>query len=180
MDGVVRVVVSDNVSIRSETRADFQAIHHLTNRAFDGKPYSDGTEPELIDRMRASDALVFSLVAELDKSIVGHVALSPAFAEDGSEGWYALGPISVEPALQRKGVGAMLIRDAMIRLTQVKARGCIVLGDVNYYTRHGFVPRPDLAHLGEPAEHFMVRLLADEDAETVVSFHPILQTTGTP
>jgi putative acetyltransferase len=176
----VRVRNSGQVVIRLETNDDVPAIHDLTRRAFSGKSYSDGTEPDLIDQLRAKGALALSLVAERDNTIIGHAALSPAFAEDGSGGWYALGPISVEPSSQKTGVGTALIQEAMTRLARLNARGCIVLGDTNYYPRHGFVPRPDLAPKGEPAEHFMIRSMIDDLPDTVVSFHPVLQTPGTP
>lgn len=173
-------VSEPQAAIRTETENDFRAIHDLTKRAFQGKRYSDGTEQDLINNLRADGALTLSFVAEQDRIIVGHVALSPAFASDGSTGWYALGPIAVEPARQRQGIGGKLINEAMFCLTAMTAKGCIVIGDTNYYSRHGFVPRPDLAPKGEPAEHYMVRHLVDGTPDCVVSFHPILQTSGTP
>jgi putative acetyltransferase len=176
----VRVGSTGQVLVRLETNDDIPAIHDLIKRAFAGKSYSDGTEPDLITQMRDKGALVFSFVAERDNTIMGHAAVSPAFAEDDSSGWYALGPISVEPTCQRAGVGTALIDEAMTRLARLNARGCIVLGDTNYYTRHGFMPRPDLAPKGEPAEHFMILPLIDNLPDTVVSFHPVLQTPATP
>lgn len=173
--------MTGDVLIRPETAADRAAIHDLTRRAFLGKRYSDGTEPDLIDALRAAGALAVSLVAEQNGVIVGHIALAPALAEDGSSGWYSLGPISVEPRHQRRGIGRDLIREGMERLVARGAAGCVLIGDTNYYPRHGFVPRPELAPAGEPAEHYMVRPLAPLAPETCVSFHPVFQDfAGTP
>jgi putative acetyltransferase len=165
--------------IRLETPADTRAINDLTTRAFRGKPCSDGDEQDLINALRDAGVLTLSLVADAAGLIVGHVAISPAFAADGSDGWYALGPIAVCPTLQRRGIGGRLIKDSMDRLIAMKARGCIVLGDTNYYPRHGFLPRPDLAPKDAPSAHYMIRALNGQTPETVVAFHPIFQMTGT-
>lgn len=165
--------------IRREAPDDIGAIYDLAKRAFHGKSYSDGDEQDLINALRDAGALTLSLVAEKAGVITGHVAISPAVAQDGSDGWYALGPIAVEPARQRQGIGGSLIRESMERLTGMSARGCIVLGDTNYYPRHAFVLRPDLAPVDEPARHYMVRALNGHSPESVVSFHPIFQMTGT-
>jgi putative acetyltransferase len=164
------------VMIRLENDTDKAAIHDLTARAFAGKNYSDGTEPELIDALRDAGALAVSLVAEEDGTIIGHVALSPAFAQDGSQGWFALGPISVAPERQRQGVGGMLVRESMARLEKLNALGCVLIGDARYYPRHGFVLRPDLAPATEPAQHYMVKALTEKTPQTCVSFHPVLST----
>jgi putative acetyltransferase len=147
-------------------------------RAFDGKRYSDGNEQDVVNALRAAGALAISLVAEDNGEIVGHVAISPAVAQDGSAGWYALGPISVEPSRQRQGIGGQLIRESMGCLVAMRATGCVLIGDTNYYRRHGFIPRPDLAPIGEPAAHYMVLALTDRTSDTSVSFHQVFQEIG--
>jgi putative acetyltransferase len=166
------------ILIRPEAPNDTVAIHDLTKRAFDGKRYSDGNEQDLIDALRHAGALSVSLVAEDAKEIVGHVAFSPAIAQDGSAGWYALGPISVEPTRQRQGIGGALVHQGMVRLIAMEASGCVLIGDTNYYQRHGFAPRPDLAPAGEPAANYMIRSLIAGTPTPSVSFHPILQEGG--
>ena len=156
------------------------AVYSLTKLAFAGKRYSDGNEQDVIEALRAAGALAVSLVADQQGQIIGHVALSPAIAQDGSQGWYALGPISVEPGSQRQGIGEMLIREAMARLVALQATGCVLIGDTRYYSRHGFVPRPDLAPPCEPAEHYMIRPLSETAPETSVSFHPAFNASAAP
>ncbi len=165
--------------VRHENRSDIDAIYRLTQRAFAGKPYSGGDEQDLINALRDDGALTLSLVAEDCGVVVGYAAISPALAADGTNGWYALGPIAVDPARQRRGIGGDLINDSMNRLIALQARGCIVLGDTGYYPRHGFVPRPDLAPKDQPAQHYMIRSLNGETPQTVVAFHPTFQMTGT-
>ena len=60
-----------------EEQRDLAAIRELVRRAFSVAPRSNGTEPAIIDALRAADALTISLVAIADGAIVGHVAASP-------------------------------------------------------------------------------------------------------
>jgi putative acetyltransferase len=142
--------------VRAEQPGDEPAIYDVTRRAFEGLPYADGTEQDIVNALRRHGALAVSLVAEHEGRIVGHVAFSPAVTGDGSLDWYTLGPVSVEPALQRQGIGKALVRRGLSHLHELHAAGCIVLGDVGYYSQFGFVPTPAHAPAGVPAEHFMV------------------------
>lgn len=57
--------------IRDETPEDIDAIHDLTSTAFKPMPYSDGTEAEIVRRLRENGDLTISLVAEQDGEIWG-------------------------------------------------------------------------------------------------------------
>lgn len=163
--------------LREETPRDHAAIRDLTRRAFAGKPYSAGDEQDMIDRLRACGALTLSLVAERAGVIVGHVAFSPATSQDGAVGWYALGPIAVDPALQRQGIGGGLIRAGLARLGAPQAQGCIVIGDTDYYIRHGFAVCPDLTPVGEPPAHFMIWSPSGHRPSGHFAFHPAFYET---
>lgn len=158
--------------IRPEESRDHAAIYDLTKRAFSPMPFSDGKEPDLIGALRTAGALSLSLVAEKEARIIGHVALSPAAHQSGAQGWFALGPISVDPALQRSGLGGALIAAARAWMESRQARGCILTGDTNYYTRHGFHPSPAHAPPQEPPEHFMILPLAGAVPAGRFAFHP--------
>jgi putative acetyltransferase len=160
-------------SIRHERPEDFAAIHDLIRRAFAPMPFADGTEQDLPNKFRTAGILSLSLVAETDGMIAGHVALTPATHESGVAGWFALGPIAVEPDLQRKGIGTALIAEAKAWLVARGATGCILMGDTDYYPRHGFKPTPECAPLNEPAEHFMVIEMTDAAPRGQFSFHPL-------
>ncbi|MGL4490034.1 MAG: GNAT family N-acetyltransferase, partial [Rhizobiaceae bacterium] len=144
------------ILIRLERPDDVLAIHDLTKRAFAPMPFAAGDEQDLIDVLRAIGDLTLSLVAEIEGKIVGHIAFSPASASDGSEGWFALGPIAVEPKLQRRGIGKSMIAKGLAHLIAMNASGCILVGNPDYYQRFGFRPFPHLAPDNEPAEYFMI------------------------
>lgn len=140
--------------LRPERAEDQDAIGRVTAAAFTGSPDEPCVERRIIDVLRTSGALTLSLVALLDDVVVGHVAFSPVTLSDGSPDWYGLGPVSVSPAHQNAGVGSALIRDGLDRLRGRDARGCVVLGEPEYYGRFGFVVHPGLRYAGAPAEYF--------------------------
>tara|TARA_R110002110_G_scaffold9559_5_gene47029 strand:+ start:130 stop:672 length:543 start_codon:yes stop_codon:yes gene_type:complete len=130
--------------IRTETPDDIDAIRDLTAAAFAPMPYCDGTEPEMIDRLRADDDLHLSLIAIDGEVLIGHVAFSPARLPIPGK-WFALGPISVAPARQRTGIGTALIETGLAELRGMGAAGCVLIGDPAYYARFGFRSDPGLA-----------------------------------
>lgn len=148
------------ITIRPERGSDHSAIHALTEAAFLGMPFSEGTEAAIIDNLRADGDLTLSLVAEEGDAIVGHIAISPVTIEGGESDWYGLGPVSVLPDRQRSGIGGKLIERAISDLRLRGAGGIVLLGDPNYYGRFGFEHDPALSYPGPPAEYFQ-RLVLD-------------------
>lgn len=121
--------------IRSEAAEDAAAIEAVTESAFLGAPHTSQNEQFILAALRDAGALTVSLVAEMDGSIVGNVAVSPVLISDGSSGWFGIGPVSVVPQLQGRGIGSQLMREALARLSGQGASGCVVLGDPSYYQR---------------------------------------------
>jgi predicted N-acetyltransferase YhbS len=145
--------------IRPEVETDTLAIREITRAAFEHMPFAAGDEHELIDTLRGQSRLYLSLVAEWERQVVGHIAFSRATAADQSGRWFALGPVSVTPSLQGKGIGAALVEAGLKTLAVDGATGCILTGDPDYYARFGFVLTPELAPAGEPAEYFQIKLI---------------------
>lgn len=167
-----------NLDIRPETAADHGAIREVTRRAFAGQSYGGGNEQDIVDALRAEGALAISLVAEAERRILGHVAFSPATAADGTPGWYTLGPVSVDPDVQRRGIGRALIEAGLAALRQRHAAGCIVVGDYGYYARFGFRHAPAHAPPGAPASHFMILGLGPSAPSGVIEFHAAFGADG--
>lgn len=158
--------------LRPERGGDIDVIRTLTETAFRTAPHADGTEHLIIDRLRAAGALTLSLVAEADGRVVGHVAFSPVTLSDGSADWYGLGPISVDPAHQGKGIGGKLIQQGLARLKALGAAGCVLLGDPAYYSRFGFVSDSALTLGGVPPEYFMHVAFSPVYGGGTVTYHP--------
>ena len=158
--------------IRLESPEDIKAIETLTAIAFKDKPYSAGTEHIIVNRLRDAGALSLSLVAEADGEIVGHVAFSKVTINGEDIDWYGLGPISVQPALQKQGIGSKLIQSGLAKIRELGARGCVLEGDPNYYQRFGFKSYPELIYEGSPAqEYFMAIPFFDVIPKGKVDFH---------
>lgn len=140
--------------IRPETPEDAQAIRQLTVEAFDHRTQ----EAKLVDLLRERGDLTLSLVAEDGGQIVGHVAFSP-MSVDGSPACkvLGLGPVSVLPTHQRKGVGSALIREALAQLAAQRYDAVLLLGHLEYYPRFGFKPARtfDLTSDYGDGDHFM-------------------------
>lgn len=152
-------------------------IAQLTTAAFAPMPFSNGDEARVIDALREAGALSVSLVAiAADGELVGHVALSPVRIDGQPSDWYGLGPVSVAPGHQRRGVGSALITEGLDRLRDLDAGGCVLLGDPSYYNRFGFVSVPTVTYRGKPSPYFQ-RLVLRAPARTgEVSFHPAFDT----
>lgn len=167
-------------TIRPEQACDYEVIYDITKRAFAPMPYAGGNEQDLINLLRNNDALEISLVAQIGSDIVGHIAFSKAFPENESAdvngGYYALGPIAVDPELQRSGIGSALIYEGIDILRQREAAGCILVGNVDYYQRFGFKTAPHLCPKSEPKDHYMILPLAVKNIDTIIGFHPLFHS----
>lgn len=157
--------------IRQEQECDYEAIRQVTTVAFALMEHSSATEAAIITALRDAGALTISLVAAEGDAIIGHVALSPVTisGEDGS--WFGLGPVSVRPDLQGRGIGGALIRQGLHQLREQGAAGCVVLGDPGFYRRFGFENDPDLRYAEAPPEYFMRLTFDGSDPVGQVEYH---------
>jgi putative acetyltransferase len=160
-----------NVRIRAEAADDARTIEAVTAAAFLNAPHTSHTEQYIVDALRSSGALAVSLVAESDGRIVGHVAASPVSLADRSSGWFGLGPVSVLPQHQRRGIGSQLVREALRLLRERGANGCVVLGEPEYYGRFGFKAEARLVLPGVPPEYFQALSFGSSRPRGVVSYH---------
>ncbi len=164
--------------IRPEAPADGAAITDVTAAAFRNHPFSQQTEHFIVQALRAAAALTISLVAEIDGRVVGHVAFSPVTMSDGAPDWYGLGPVSVLPELQRRGIGSALINEGLSALRAMGARGCALVGDPGYYVRFGFRNAPGLVYEGVPQQYFLVLPFGGEVPRGIVVFHDAFLATA--
>lgn len=159
-----------HMTIRNEQPQDIEAINRLTEAAFRNEEYSSHTEHFIVNALRRTGQLSISLVAAEHDEILGHVAISPVSISSGVTGWYGLGPISVRPDRQGKGIGSALMWAALQQLRQQGAAGCVVLGDPAYYGRFGFKAHPGLELPDVPPEYFQALSFTGELPVGVVKY----------
>jgi putative acetyltransferase len=131
------VHLPDNLTIRCEsTEPGEQSVVRSINEAAFGRT----DEADLVDRLRSESVVLVSLVAELDKCVVGHILFSRMWIESASGSILAasLAPMAVLPQHQRRGIGGQMIQQG---LDFLRGRGeslVLVLGHPDYYPRFGF------------------------------------------
>jgi putative acetyltransferase len=170
--------MDQEIIIRSEIGADVDAITEVTVAAFKTLEISNHTEQFIIEALRANKALTISLVAEMDECVVGHIAFSPVTISDGTQNWYGLGPVSVLPRYQRKGIGKSLILEGISRLKNLNAKGCCLVGHPNYYKKLGFKNVSGLVYEGVPQEVFLVMSFDGQIPQGTVNFHDGFKADG--
>jgi len=141
--------------IRSEIDSDIPAIRRVVTEAMLLLAQSTGTEADIVDRLRADDALTLSLVAEDQGEVVGYLAASPGrIGADGD--WGVIGPLAVTPSRHGEGIGSALMAEAIERL-RAAGKGAALVGDPGYYGRFGFRSFPGLT-VGEIPGKFVQAL----------------------
>lgn len=159
------------VTIRAERGDDEAAIAAVIGRAFADHPHSDRSEARIVAALRAAGALAVALVAEAGHAVVGHVAASAVSIDDGTPGWYGLGPVAVAPPYQRQGIGTSLVAGTLLRLRALGAAGCVVVGDPAYYRRFGFGAPQGLALPDVPPEYLMALSFAGAWPTGTLAYH---------
>lgn len=167
-----------NIEVSNERPGDEARIHQVTEQAFFDAAHTGHTEQFIIDALRRAGALTISQVAKADGEVIGHVAVSPVTLSSGATGWFGLGPISVLPEYQGRGVGSKLMKSSLAALEAMGASGCVVLGDPGYYGRFGFKVVDGLVYPGVPAEYFQALSFADKFPHGEVSYHEAFSAQG--
>ena len=170
--------MNPKIIIRNEIDADVDAITEVTVAAFKTLEISNHTEQFIVEALRANNALTVSLIAEVDGHVVGHVAFSPVTISDGTQNWCGLGPVSVLPEHQRKGIGKSLILEGISRLKGLNAKGCCLVGHPDYYRKLGFKNVSGLVHEGVPQQVFLAMSFDGQIPQGTVNFHDGFKADG--
>lgn len=152
-----------SIEIREEGPDDIAAIRNVNKRAF-----GQDQEGNIVDALRSNGAALLSLVAVVNREVVGHIMYSPATV--GEVTGAALGPMAVLPEYQRGGIGSKLVEAGNLRIKDAGWPFVIVLGHADYYPRFGFRPARPLGITCEwdvPEDVFMVLVLDQAKMERV-------------
>ncbi len=163
------------MQIRKEQRGDEARIYEVTEAAFKPMPFSDGSEPECVNQLRDDGDLTVSLVAVKDEVIIGHIAFSPVFLDGANDHWYGLGPVSVWPEHQKQGIGKALIEAGLSEIKDLRAKGCVLIGDPGYYHRFGFVADGRISYRDLDSKYVQWLAFADEKPAGALTYSPGLE-----
>jgi len=121
--------------IHIETPTDHKAIRAVIRLAF-----GRDDEALIADALRDGGYVRTSLVAEVERQVVGHILFSdlPIVSETATFPALALAPMAVLPDYQRQGIGSQLIRRGLDTCREHGHRVVVVLGHPNFYQRFGF------------------------------------------
>jgi putative acetyltransferase len=170
------------VLIRPEAPADLGPVRALITAAFQtartaGRPVAEAV---LNEALHADPGWVaeLTLVAELDRVIVGQLTSSYGVLEDPDpavpdRSLLAVGPVSVLPGRQHAGVGSTIVRRLIAAADAADEPAVVLLGEPDFYGRFGFV---EAAGLGIEApnpswgRYFQARKLTAYDRGLVGRF----------
>lgn len=111
---------------------DHGGVSLLLTRAF-GRP----DEAAIVDRLRADGDVLSEMVTEADGALIAHVCFY-GVGVHGRLPAVGLGPMGVDPAHQRAGVGTRLGLASIAFMGGAGAAMMFVLGHPAYFTRLGF------------------------------------------
>lgn len=159
----------NNIIIRRETPADYEAVEHLTREAF-WNVYRPGcTEHYVVHVLRRDPDFVpeLDLVMERDGQIIGHILYMRAkiVADNGREiPMMTFGPISIHPDVQGQGLGKRLLDYSMERAREMGAGALCIEGNIAFYGRSGFVIAGSrgIRYHGEPEQEIVPYVLLKE------------------
>lgn len=131
-----------DIIIREERESDWFESEYVTKKAFWNLHVPGCNEHYLVHLLRASEDYVPELtrVAEIDGKVVGLIMYAKSRVIDGETSHEVLtfGPLCVDPAFQKQGIGGRLL-DATMAMARARGhRAIIIYGEPEYYPRFGF------------------------------------------
>jgi putative acetyltransferase len=151
------------VLIRREAPEDVAAVADVTAAAFAPGRADPPPEVRLLAELRACDAWLpgLSFVAITDGTVTGHIVCTRGRV--GSVPVLGLGPLSVRPGHQRRGIGSALVHTVLGAADALDEPLVALLGSPDYYARFGFRLSGEYG-IDPPVPswrpHFQVRILS--------------------
>jgi predicted N-acetyltransferase YhbS len=130
---VALTVAAAPFAIRGERASDVAAREALLDVCFGGGRHTRPCQ-RLRDGRLPAEGLAFTAVHQ--GRVVGTVRLWHVAA--GGRATLMLGPLAVDPAAQKLGIGGALMRHAIAAAAKRGHQAIVLLGDAPYYERFGF------------------------------------------
>lgn len=125
------------ITITPEKEKDYEHIKKVNDLAF-----NQINEGQLVDKLRNTPCFVreLSLVAKYEDEIIGYALFYPITIKKDSRTCdsLSLGPVSVLPKYQNKGIGSKLIKTGLEIARKLGFRPVIVIGHPEFYPRFAF------------------------------------------
>lgn len=153
------------VRIERERSGDAAAIDALVLAAF-----GPGRFAKTAERLREAAALAVGFSAYEGERLIGSVRLWSITV--GAARSVFLGPIAVDAASRRGGLGAELVQACIDQARAMNLDGVLLIGDPPYFSRFGFVAAPDAAFPG-PVDRRRIMWLPITDAAPIGAVHPV-------
>ncbi len=153
-----------NVAIRLEETKDYKEVEHLTREAF-WDIYRPGCSEHLIVyKMRKTPVFVseLSYIACDEECIIGSIIYSRAKVVNEENKEFevlCMGPLSVLPSFQGKGIGSLLMNYSIEKARELGFKAIVIFGNPEYYHRFGFTNAEKYGittSSGENCDPFMV------------------------
>ena len=135
--------MNHQITLRREREQDDRAVEHLVREAF-WNVYRPGcTEHYVLHRFRTDPDFVRELdfVMERDGQIIGQNMFVRATVQcdDGTSApILAMGPICIDPALQRQGLGKQLLDFSLEQAAALGFGAVCFEGNIDFYGKSGF------------------------------------------
>ena len=146
--------------IRNIKNEDLREVELVAKKAFWNLNMPGCDEHYTIHRLWSSDDCVpeLSMLAEYDDKIVGSILYAKAKIKTSNTELDTLtfGPLSVDPAFQKKGIGKQLLKKSMEKAKLLGFGSILICGVPAYYPKYGFktadkfgITMPDGTNLSE-------------------------------
>jgi len=164
-----------DIIIRIEEEKDYKETEYLTREAFWDKYKPGCDEHVVVHKLRLSKGLIEELdyVACDHNKVIGHIMYSKSKVVNGNainEDLICLGPVSVLPEYQNKGIGSLLINKTIEKAKVLNYKGIFLYGNPDYYSRFGFI-NAEKYHLqtseGTNGDYFMALPLGPDSLEGI-------------
>ena len=153
------------VRIERERSGDAAAVDALVLAAF-----GPGRFAKTAERLREAAHLAAGFCAFEGERLIGSVRLWSITV--GAARSVFLGPIAVDVASRRGGLGAELVQACLEEAKAMTLDGVLLVGDPPYFSRFGFLPAPD-AVLSGPVDRRRVMWLPITEIPPAGAVRPV-------